>query len=255
MQSATIGKLAEALAKAQAEMKAPPKSKVMKIPGRGDYRYADLSDVIEARRVGAKYGLAITQGMEMREGYLALTTMLMHASGEWKAWECPLPAGLKPQELGSYLTYMRRYSESGAWGLAAEDDDDGERAQHAATGREERHDDGQADLPVDAVAINTLAADIQQVTGMEIAAIIKNGSYFEKDGAPQFFDDPAKAAKRPKWLASTRKRLEAEATKLKVMCEPGAAEAAKAFTEGLMTAPCCGGTHGPGVTCPKGATV
>lgn len=131
MQSEQIGKLAEALAATQAEMKAPIKSKTMKIPGRGDYKYADLADVIEARRMGAKHGLAITQGMEMREGYLALATMLMHTSGEWKAWECPIPANLKPQELGSFLTYMRRYSESCAWGIAADDDDDGAAAQNA----------------------------------------------------------------------------------------------------------------------------
>lgn len=131
MQSGTIGKLAEALSKTQGEMKAPAKTKTMKIPGRGDYRYADLADVIESRKVGAKYGLSITQGMEMREGDLVLSTMLMHLSGEWKSWDCPIPAGLKPQELGSYLTYMRRYSECGAWGIAAEDDDDGKSAHDA----------------------------------------------------------------------------------------------------------------------------
>lgn len=140
-QSADIGKLAEALAAAQAEIKAPKKGRTGKIKGTTkdgkpyeyEYHYADLADVIECRRAGAKHGLAITQGMEMREGYLALTTVLMHSSGQWKEWECPIPAGLKPQELGSYLTYMRRYSECGAWGIAAEDDDDGKGAQDAPT--------------------------------------------------------------------------------------------------------------------------
>lgn len=135
-QSDSIAALAGALAKTQGEMKAPPKTKAMKIPGRGDYKYADLADVIEARRVGHKHGLAITQGMEMDEGNLVLSTMLMHSSGEWKAWSCPVPLGLKPQDLGSYLTYMRRYSECGAWGIAAEDDDDGKGAHEATPSAE-----------------------------------------------------------------------------------------------------------------------
>lgn len=138
-QSASIGKLAEALAATQNEMKAPKKDRTGKVKGTTkdgkfyeyEYHYADLAGVIESRRVGAKHGLSITQGTEMRDGYLALTTMLMHTSGEWKEWECPIPAGLKPQELGSYLTYMRRYSECGAWGIAAEEDDDGAKANDA----------------------------------------------------------------------------------------------------------------------------
>jgi hypothetical protein len=136
-QSENIGDLAKALAATQAEMTAPKKAHVGKIKGTTkdgrsyeyEYRYADLADVIECRKVGAKHGLAITQGMETKEGYFALTTMLMHSSGQWKAWDCPIPGGLSPQQLGSFLTYMRRYSESGAWGIAAEDDDDGKAAE------------------------------------------------------------------------------------------------------------------------------
>lgn len=140
MQSENIGDLAKALAATQAEMTAPKKAHVGKVKGTTkdgrpyeyEYRYADLADVIECRKVGAKHGLAITQGMETKDGYFALTTMLMHTSGQWKSWDCPIPSGLKPQELGSFLTYMRRYSESGAWGIAAEDDDDGKAAQEAS---------------------------------------------------------------------------------------------------------------------------
>lgn len=246
MQSETIGKLADALSKAQAEMKAPPKSKVMKIAGRGDYKYADLADVIEARRVGAKQGLAITQGMEMRDGYLALTTMLMHSSGEWKAWECPIPAGLKPQELGSYLTYMRRYSESGAWGLAAEDDDDGQRAH-------EHRAEEPAEVPPIVAKMYAAADEIGQHTGQDREATIRAASAFQKDGKTLSFSDPMKKLGSTKWLESTLGRLEKEAHRLRATKEPGAAEAAGAFTDGLETAPCCGGKHGPGVPCPKGA--
>ena len=234
LQSRTIGKLAEALAKAQGDMKAPPKSKTMKIPGRGDYKYADLADVIESRRVGAKYGLAITQGMEMRE-CLLLTTMLMHASGEWKAWECPIPGGLKPQELGSYLTYLRRYSESAAWGLAAEDDDDGQRAQDAPTTSHANHAPPVPQpIGADAAAILDIAAELEQHVGKPIGEIIEAESAFKgRDGSTQKFNDADLIAGKVhsvKWLQGVRAKLEKQLRGY-IGTEPGAAEAAELFTD------------------------
>jgi hypothetical protein len=187
VQSESIAKLAEALSKAQGEMKAPAKTKTMKIPGRGDYRYADLADVIESRKVGAKHGLAITQGMEMSEDGLSLTTTLMHLSGEWKSWACPIPAGLKPQELGSYLTYMRRYSECGAWGIAAEDDDDGATAQQGTPAPQaQRTVQPQQRPPAQRAAANGSKPECSACGTAEyvIASKFKEGEYlcYEKKG-------------------------------------------------------------------------
>jgi hypothetical protein len=174
-QSENIGDLAKALAATQAEMTAPKKAHVGKIKGTTksgkdyeyEYRYADLADVIESRKVGAKHGLAITQGMETRDGYFALTTMLMHSSGQWKSWDCPIPNGLSPQQLGSFLTYMRRYSESGAWGIAAEDDDDGKAAE--GNGKTERPAPKLATEPVP-----VKASVLSQEERVKISALAKS---------------------------------------------------------------------------------
>lgn len=188
-QTENIGDLAKALAATQAEMSAPKKAHVGKIKGTTkdgrtyeyEYRYADLADVIECRKVGAKHGLAITQGMETKDGYFALTTMLMHTSGQWKSWDCPIPGGLAPQQLGSFLTYMRRYSESGAWGIAAEDDDDGKAANDAAgNGKAEKPAPKTAPKPTPSVltreqieAVHSLAKKAGLTTLPEFSSFLK----------------------------------------------------------------------------------
>ena len=62
-----------------------------------------------------------------------LVTMLIHSSGQFLRGYVALPTNLSPQELGSYLTYMRRYSYQSIIGVFAEEDDDGGAAQDAST--------------------------------------------------------------------------------------------------------------------------
>lgn len=250
MQSETIGKLADALSKAQAEMKAPTKGRTASIKsdkGSYSYKYADLADVIECFRGPlSKNGLAVAQTMTPVDGHLVMTTKLLHSSGEWLASDYPIAAYNRPQEQGSAITYARRYAVTALLGIAAEDDDDGQAAQHGKPKHEE--EEQPRALPPDAQAINELAADIQQITGKGIPDIIAAASGFDKDGKHQAFDDPAKAASRPKWLASTKGRLEKELHQLRAKSEPGAAEAAQAFADGLETAP-CGRKHAPSEKC------
>jgi len=136
-QSASIGRLALALSKAQGEMKAPGKDRTAKIPGKDgkggyEYRYADLADVIEACRPAlSKNGLAVVQPMSQRDGHIVLITRLLHESGEWIDSELPMGVYQRPQEQGSAITYARRYALSSLLGIAAEDDDDGKQAQDA----------------------------------------------------------------------------------------------------------------------------
>ncbi len=133
--SETIGKLAEALAKAQGAMEAATKGADNPF---FKSRYADLAAVFEAiRKPLADNGLAIVQGVHSdpeRPGYTTLTTMLLHASGEWvETTISGKPVKDDPQGVGSWITYMRRYSLQAMVGLAA-DDDDG----NAASGRDPR---------------------------------------------------------------------------------------------------------------------
>lgn len=127
MQSEATNELAAALAKAQGTMKA---ATFNKINPHFKNRYADLAAVVDAIRAPlSANGLAYTQATEVREGGLLLVTTLLHSSGQWVASEYPLPQAARPQELGSALTYAKRYSLSAIVGVAADDDDDAEGAR------------------------------------------------------------------------------------------------------------------------------
>ena len=92
-------------------------------------KYADLAAVLNAaRKPLSANGLAIVQTI----GDGVLHTRLLHTSGQWIASEHPLPMSGRPQEIGSALTYARRYSLSALIGIAADEDDD-------ATGAEKAH--------------------------------------------------------------------------------------------------------------------
>lgn len=91
-------------------------------------RYADLGSVIDAIKESLNLnGIAFIQTpTESAPGTLALTTRLLHSSGEWieDTAVCPLQKN-DPQGYGSALTYLRRYSLASITGLY-QDDDDGE---------------------------------------------------------------------------------------------------------------------------------
>lgn len=96
--------------------------------------FSSLPNVIETVTDSLhKHGLVVFQIGEVDEGGRAvLTTVLKHTSGESISSSLPLRAANpdNPQQLGSSITYMRRYGLLAILNLAA-DDDDGE----TATGR------------------------------------------------------------------------------------------------------------------------
>lgn len=127
MQSEQTNELSGALSKAQSAMKA---AAFNRINPHFKNKYADLASVIDAIRDPlASNGLSFTQTTEIREGGFVLVTTLRHSSGQWVASEYPLPIAAKPQELGSALTYARRYSLSAIACIAADEDDDAEGAR------------------------------------------------------------------------------------------------------------------------------
>lgn len=126
MQSEQINELANALVKAQSAMKAATYNKVNP---HFKNKYADLAAVIEAvRKPLCDNGLSVSQTTELiaPESFILRTT-LYHTSGQWLACEYPLPSAANPQQLGSALTYARRYSLSCITCIAADEDDDGEQ--------------------------------------------------------------------------------------------------------------------------------
>jgi hypothetical protein len=131
--SETIGTIAAALAKAQAELVNPEKSLVGTI--RSDagatersFRYAPLSSGLEiVRKTLSQHEIATVQTTSIDEsaGIVRLSTVLAHASGEWIASDWPVCAVSEtavPHRMGAALTYARRYALFTLVGIAGEDD-------------------------------------------------------------------------------------------------------------------------------------
>ena len=135
--SETIGTIAGALAKAQAELTNPEKSLVATIrtdgPGGGverSFRYAPLSSGLEiVRKTLSQHEIATVQttAVDPAAGIVSLTTVLAHSSGEWIAsdWPvCGVEETATPHRMGAALTYARRYALFTLVGIAGEDDID-----------------------------------------------------------------------------------------------------------------------------------
>jgi hypothetical protein len=114
--------LATALAKAQAAMGGAKKDSTNP---HFKNKYADLASVWDAcRKALTDNGLSVVQFTETNYGEgCALVTMLLHSSGQSIKGSLPLPQGKNMQELGSALTYARRYGLAAMVGVAPEDDD------------------------------------------------------------------------------------------------------------------------------------
>ena len=88
-------------------------------------KYADLSSVRAAiRDPFAKHGLAISQWPRTTDRSVEIETILSHKSGQFisETVSCPLQK-MGAQEIGSALTYLRRYSMMAISGVAPDDDD------------------------------------------------------------------------------------------------------------------------------------
>src|SRR5437762_4568582 len=134
--SESIGTLAGALAKAQAELTNTEKSLVATIrspfPREEDrtFRYAPLSSGLDIVRKGLgrnEIATIQTTTIDKDAGLLRLTTVLAHSSGEWISSEwpvCSIADIASAQRMGAALTYARRYALFTLVGIAGEDDID-----------------------------------------------------------------------------------------------------------------------------------
>ena len=106
-----------------------------KAGGSYSYNYADLSDILPVvRPLLSKHGLCWTaMPARAEDGTLVLRYTLLHVSGDAEGAEMPLgvESGCKPQELGSAITYARRYAITAQLNISTEEDDDGRAAQNA----------------------------------------------------------------------------------------------------------------------------
>jgi hypothetical protein len=129
--------LVAALAKVQAEIPDVEKDRIGRVRSEKanyTYRYADLSAVTDAiLPLLGRNGLAwVTQPTMTASGFVLRYTLL-HESGESITGEYPLPdpARVGPQQVGSALTYARRYCLCAVTGVAPGEDDDDAAAADA----------------------------------------------------------------------------------------------------------------------------
>jgi ERF superfamily len=132
--SESIGSIAAALAKAQAELTNPEKSLIATIrashPGENDqtFCYAALSSGLDiVRKALGSHEIATVQttAIDKEAGLIRLTTTLAHSSGEWLSSEWPVCAIAEmtaPRRMGAALTYARRYALFTLVGIAGDDD-------------------------------------------------------------------------------------------------------------------------------------
>jgi hypothetical protein len=132
--SETIGAIAAALAKAQAELTNPEKSLTATLPSPSPreegrtFRYGPLSSGLEiVRKCLGRHEIAAMQttAIDPEAGLIRLTTVLAHSSGEWVSsdWPvCSVADTAMPHRMGAALTYARRYALFTLVGIAGEDD-------------------------------------------------------------------------------------------------------------------------------------
>lgn len=150
--SEAINEIAEALVKAQTAIKAPTKNREVEVKmrsgGKYKFKYATLDSVIEhVRKPLTDNDLWFIQTAASRDSVTVMETMLIHKSGQWIKGEQPLRIdGQGNQEVGSAVTYAKRYGLCAMLGLAADEDDDANAA------------DGNAVRDI-AAGVGTMAAD------------------------------------------------------------------------------------------------
>lgn len=145
--SADIGELATALALAQGEIAPAPKDS---INPHFKSKFSDLASCwAVAREPLSKHGLSVVQGPAFDEatGTVAVTTRLMHKSGQWIESDIFCKARTPaPQDIGSAITYLRRYGFCPMVGVVPDDDDDGNKATGHDRGKlQEKKDQRMAD--------------------------------------------------------------------------------------------------------------
>ena len=112
--SESLANIGAALSTAMGEIENVEKNKA----GYG-YKYADLAQVLEvARPIMAKHGIAVVQAPHNEAGGVAVTTRLIHSSGEWIEETLILPVettkNLSAAQASGVATSLMRSGTTGA---------------------------------------------------------------------------------------------------------------------------------------------
>lgn len=165
-----IQQLAAAMVAVQKQIEDPTKNKsAARGEKGGSYRYADLPTVLDAVRPAlVANGFAVMQFPCELDDAPALTTILLHTSGEWVETTTKIrPVNPSPQNVGSALTYARRYALLALCGIAADDDDDGRAASQAKPAQQQQKPPGAAPVAVIGARAKTLITRLGAATSRE----------------------------------------------------------------------------------------
>lgn len=133
---ASLASFTQSLIAFQAEMPHVGKDNTAKVPtktgGQYTYQYTDLTSLHNiVLPLLTKHGFAWVCRPSMVDGQFVLAYSLMHVDGHAVHGLYPLPQGTA-QEIGSAITYSRRYALCAVLGIApGGEDDDGQKASEA----------------------------------------------------------------------------------------------------------------------------
>lgn len=193
MKSESIKELASALAKVKfGEIGKSKSVKVQtKTGGSYSFQYAPMEEIMSAIRGPlAKEGLSLVQSVD---GTLAkvVETTLLHASGEWISSYSPVilpqkfdnqgkPIDTTAQEMGSAITYARRYGVTLACCLVADEDDDANIADGNKVETVKSKEDSPGKIVDQTLSMEGLPPEVQKAIREEA---IKIGVDFHQVGA------------------------------------------------------------------------
>lgn len=127
--SESLTALATAMAKAQAEMPIISLDKKVNYQ-QVQFEYASLSNILaNTKPILSKHGLSILQFPQtMENGFVLVETMLLHNSGESLTSEISARVTKPddPKQIGSMISYLRRYAVGAVLGISLDGDYDAE---------------------------------------------------------------------------------------------------------------------------------
>ncbi|MCK5192285.1 MAG: ERF family protein, partial [Desulfobulbaceae bacterium] len=142
--SETMGKLFEALAKAQTNIVAPMFDKEAKIPmkrgGMFKFRYASLNAVQAALKSPlSENGICYLQFPTSKGSVVSIETIVGHSSGEWISRVFTLTAASSDvKDIGGCITYGKRYAIAAIFNRTPDEDADSTQVSQAYTGSEDQ---------------------------------------------------------------------------------------------------------------------
>lgn len=143
-----INEISAALSAAGGEFTNPEKNRDVKVRTKSGYdysfRYATMDSITRmSRPILAKHGLFVTQPASIQDDKVVVTTAILHSSGQRIESEISCrPESFGLQQIGSAISYLRRYSYCAMLCIDSDEDDDG----NSASGNQIMHQVSQESL-------------------------------------------------------------------------------------------------------------